>query len=164
MTGSRRKSSDTSARPALIPGRWKASFVHAVSPAMDAFLDHLSAGRILGVRCRSCGRVSAQPRVRCPFCHARPGDTMIEVGPAGIIRSACIAVVPMAGLNDTPDAMACVQPDGADSALLVRLHGIETLSGAALTAIVGRGCRLRPPKRPSRTWADLEFEFLGGQS
>lgn len=161
MTASRSTPAIAPARPALVPGRWTVTFVHPVPSALGTFFRHLAEGRILGVRCQSCGKVLAQPRVRCVFCHARMGEDLVEVGPAGTIRSACVAMVPMAGLEATPGGMACVQPIGADSALLTRLHGIETLNGAALTAIVGQTCHLRAPTRPSYTWADLEFEFSG---
>lgn len=145
-------------RPA-VDGRWQASFVHPLLPAMDEFLEGLGRGRIIGLACRDCSKVTVQPRVRCLFCQARLGDIVTEVGPGGIIRSVCVVTTPMGGLEDPPGAVACVQPEGADSALLARLRGAETLEDDALTALVGQPCRLRPPTSPSRTWGDLEFEL-----
>ena len=61
-----------------------------------AFYEFLKEGKLMGVHCNACGKLSAEPRPMCPDCHS--GDmAWYEFKGAGILGAfTCISVVPQA--------------------------------------------------------------------
>lgn len=145
--------------PHFVEAHWRSTYRHTIEENMSAFLAGLSQGRLVAGRCSHCGKVSVPARTRCGFCRRRIA-ALTDVGPAGTVRAVSVIAVPMAGLSDPPGAIACVQPDGADTGLLARLFGVEATPPAGLVELIGRTCRLRDCTAPTGTWDDLSFEIM----
>ena len=61
-----------------------------------SFYAYLKEGRLMGVRCRACGKLSAQPRPLCPGCHSRDLDWHQFSGKGRLSTFTCISIVPAA--------------------------------------------------------------------
>ena len=88
-------------------------FRYAAGVTASRFLRGLEAGRVLGSRCGTCGRVDCPASSFCSACGAR--TEVLEVGPGATLLS----------WTELPErgAYGLVRLDGADSAMLHRLVG-----------------------------------------
>lgn len=112
----------------IAEGRVQIPFRYAAGAAGSRFGVALrDERRILGARCRDCGRVLCPPGPFCGRCGGAAGD-VVEVGPGATLVS--WTEVPGRGL------FGLVRLDGADGALVHRLLG----EAGGLRA----GARLRP--------------------
>ncbi len=59
-----------------------------------SFYEYLKEGRLMGVRCSSCGRLSVQPRPMCPACHSGSVDWHEFSGKGQLSTFTCISIVP----------------------------------------------------------------------
>ncbi len=59
-----------------------------------SFYEYLKEGRLMGVRCTSCGRLSVQPRPLCPACHSDSLDWYQFSGKGQLSTFTCISIVP----------------------------------------------------------------------
>ena len=59
-----------------------------------SFYEYLKEGQLMGVRCRSCDRLSAEPRPMCPSCHSRDVEWHQFSGQGQLGTFTCISVVP----------------------------------------------------------------------
>lgn len=59
-----------------------------------SFYDFLKQGRLMGVRCRSCGQLSAEPRPMCPACHSQEVEWHQFSGKGQLSTFTCISIVP----------------------------------------------------------------------
>ena len=94
--------------------------------------------KLMGVRCRSCGQLSATPRPLCQECHSRDVEWHEFSGKAQLSTFTCISVVPVAMGNrgygrDNPYCTGIVTLEEGPrvSALIVGVdgnnpHGIKT--------------------------------------
>lgn len=97
-----------------------------VGPTNGRFFAALrDEGRILATRCAACARVYVPPRINCHDCFAEMRD-WIEVGPGGVLESFTVVRQPgMLQPAAPPYLLGLVRLDGADTALVHRLGGIE---------------------------------------
>ena len=61
-----------------------------------SFYEFLKEGRLMGVQCSSCGRLSVQPRPLCPACHSSNLEWYQFSGKARLSTFTCISIVPAA--------------------------------------------------------------------
>ena len=61
-----------------------------------SFYAFLQEGRLMGVRCNDCGRLSAEPRPMCPACHRQDMSWHQFKGTGTLGAFTCISVVPEA--------------------------------------------------------------------
>lgn len=59
-----------------------------------SFYAFLQEGKLMGVRCNACGRLSAEPRPMCPACHRRDMSWHQFNGTGTLGAFTCISVVP----------------------------------------------------------------------
>jgi uncharacterized protein len=88
-----------------------------LSPLARRFGDQLQAGRIVGQRCPSCGRVFVPPRAFCPICVvAMAEDDEVELAHTGTVTSFTVLTpIQYHGQKERDDyALATVLIDGAD--------------------------------------------------
>ena len=91
---------------------------------IDSFYRFLGQGKLMGARCRSCGRLLVPPRPVCPECY---GDDMewVELKGEGIVESyTVIHVAPERFAKEAPYVVALVRLDEGVR-LPGRLVGIE---------------------------------------
>ena len=61
-----------------------------------SFYAYLKEGRFMGVRCRACGKLSAEARPMCPACHRWEMEWFQFSGKGQLSAFTCISVVPAA--------------------------------------------------------------------
>ena len=61
-----------------------------------AYGAYLKEGRFMGVRCRACGKLSAEARPMCQACHSRDMEWFPFSGRGQLSAFTCISVVPVA--------------------------------------------------------------------
>ncbi|HDI01025.1 MAG TPA: Zn-ribbon domain-containing OB-fold protein [Candidatus Bathyarchaeota archaeon] len=91
----------------------RARYAWACGPAMGRFLAELKEGRIIGRRCRRCGRVLVPPRMFCEWCF-RPTDEWVYVRDTGTVLTFSASYLgPAAERLKEPIIIAVIQLDGA---------------------------------------------------
>ena len=101
-------------------------------PALSRYLAELKNGRIIGKRCRKCGRIQLPPRMFCESCWV-PTDEWVYVKDTGVINTFCISHVDWkAGRLDIkggtrPFTPAVIEIDGASKGEGI-LHMIEGIA------------------------------------
>lgn len=101
--------------PVAVEGRIRIPYRWPAGRAGSLFLSVLaSEGRLLGLRCPNCRRVSVPPTARCTRCRVECAEH-VAVGPEGTVTTWTVSD---AGL------FALVKLDGADTSLLHRLVGV----------------------------------------
>ena len=61
-----------------------------------SFFAYLKEGQLVGVRCRTCGKLSAEARPMCQACHSREVEWFAFSGRGQLSAFTCISVVPNA--------------------------------------------------------------------
>jgi uncharacterized OB-fold protein len=108
-----------------IPGRWEFDYEYFAGASASRFFAELRENRrIMGTRCGSCGRTLVPARDYCEACFEPIGD-WVEVAGRGRLDAFTIVATSFPGLPDPPLILAYVTLDGADSALLNFVQGIE---------------------------------------
>jgi uncharacterized OB-fold protein len=91
-----------------------------LTPNLNRFVDNLLAGRIIGHKCPSCGRVYVPSKGYCPLCVVATSDAdEVELADNGTVTGFTI-ITPVAyyGQKETqPFVYASVLLDGADTPL-----------------------------------------------
>jgi hypothetical protein len=59
-----------------------------------SFYQYLKEGKLMGVRCRACGNLSAEARPMCPACHSKDVEWHQFSGKATLSTFTCISIVP----------------------------------------------------------------------
>jgi uncharacterized OB-fold protein len=120
--------STTADQPWIIEQRWDLTYTHSADPVTAHFLRTLrDEGKVLGIKCETCGRVLAPPR---PICDRDFVETKgwVELGMTGTLELFTIMYLAIDGLPDPPYVLAYVRPDGADTAIGGFLEGVDLSS------------------------------------
>ena len=81
--------------------------------------------KILGTKCGKCSRVFVPPRKNCPTCF-KPNKEWLTLSDEGVVQAFTVARRQLAALpKDVPVCFALIKLDGADTALLHYLGGVE---------------------------------------
>ncbi len=70
----------------------EAKYAWAAGQALSRFLEELKNGRIVGRRCRNCGKILIPPRMYCEHCF-RPTGEWVYVRPVGRIVTAVVSYI-----------------------------------------------------------------------
>lgn len=108
-----------------IKGGWNFEYNYFAGETASRFFKELRENkRIMGTRCSKCERLLVPARSYCDACMA-PTDEWVEVGPEGTLETFTIITAAFPGLPKPPIVMAYVTLDGADTALVNLVHGID---------------------------------------
>jgi uncharacterized OB-fold protein len=148
--------------PWVVEQRWELTYRHVADAAAAAFFRALrDEGRLLASRCPECERVLFPPRSFCDrdFCET---SELVEVGLQGEIELFTIVHHRIAGLPEPPYAIAYVRPDGADTAAVNFVRGVELDdSEHALERLrIGARVQIRLADRREGRMTDFWFEVL----
>ncbi len=111
--------------PLTIDGRWDIPYRHTAGQAASRFFRELKDNkRIMGVRCGSCQRVLVPPRTFCERCFV-PIDEWVEVQDRGTLATYTIVYARFATLPPPPYCIALIKLDGADTALMHYVGGLD---------------------------------------
>lgn len=105
--------------------QWNLTYNHSAGEVGTRFFNNVQKhGQITGTVCPSCDRVLVPPRAFCDRCHLST-DGWREVGPAGVIETYTVVYQRFPQLPEPPYAIAYVTLEGADTAILNFVRGLD---------------------------------------
>lgn len=108
-----------------IEGKWNFNYTYFAGESASRFFHELRENQcIMGTRCAKCEKLLVPARAYCDVCMS-PTDEWIEVGPEGTLETFTIIATAFPGLPEPPIVMAYVTLDGADTALINLVHGLD---------------------------------------
>jgi uncharacterized protein len=147
-----------------LPGSWNFDYTYFAGETASRFFAELRDNkRILGRRCPSCQRLVIPARSYCDACYVEMGDWE-PVGETGTIEAFTILTRAFPGLPEPPLVIAFVTLDGADSAVLNFVEGVNLDDQDAAGAYLFDNDRVRvvfSEKREGRI-TDFHFESILG--
>lgn len=145
--------------PRFYEQTWDLEYKHALGETTSRFLEGLAEGKILGRRTED-GRVLVPARSFDDRTHTPTAD-WVEVGTAGTIEMSTIVYEPFKSLPEPPYAIAYALLDGADTALVGYVRGVDlTDQDAAVPALaIGQRVVVRFAEEAQGTAADYWFEL-----
>jgi uncharacterized OB-fold protein len=144
-----------------IPGNWNFDYTYFAGQAASRFFAELkNSQRIMGARCPSCQRVLVPARSFCDACFKRTTE-WVEVGPEGTLETFTIITAAFPGLPKPPVVMAYVTMDGADTALVNMIHGLDLsdIDAAAAQLQEQPPIRVKFIAEPQGRITDFSFEL-----
>jgi uncharacterized OB-fold protein len=115
---------DKTVPPITIEGHWDFDYTYYAGAAASRFFAELRNGRIVGSLCPDCGRVLVPARKFCDACFVDTTETR-EVGLAGVLEAFTILTSSLPGSPEAPFVVGYVTLDGASSALLNFVEGVD---------------------------------------
>ena len=113
--------------------------------ASSDFLRDMKEGKVSGRRCPSCAKVYFPPRGGCPMCGVEFTDT-VEIAHTGTVVTFAVVNVNFANrVIDLPYVSGEVLFDGADTATMVLVRGIDPYE-------VRMGMRVKAVWKPEAEW------------
>ncbi|MEB3765215.1 MAG: Zn-ribbon domain-containing OB-fold protein [Desulfurococcales archaeon] len=151
--------------PGLVRYKPVAKYSFSAGIAQTKFLEGLKKGKIIGVKCPSCGRVYVPPRAFCEYCHV-PMNEYVELPGTGEIHTAVISYISTFRQRmDKPEIVGVVKLDAPGytkesyefAGLFHRFCGIteeDVISGKAI------GMKVKPRWKPEneRTGSVTDIE------
>jgi uncharacterized OB-fold protein len=125
--------------PLTIDGHWAFDYTYYAGNAASRFFAELASRRIMGSRCPQCGRVLVPARGFCDACFVETTD-WVEVSPHGTLETFTILTSSFPGLPDPPLVVGYVMLEGASSAVLNFVDGVDLTD----TDAAGAALLLRP--------------------
>jgi hypothetical protein len=108
-----------------IEGKWAFNYTYFAGESASRFFHELRENqRIMGTRCAKCKKLLVPARAYCDVCMS-PTDEWVEVGQEGTLETFTIITTAFPGLPKPPIVMAYVTLDGADSALINLVRGLD---------------------------------------
>jgi uncharacterized OB-fold protein len=136
-----------------VPGHWDISYNYSAGVVGSEFLRRLrDEQRISGLRCPSCERVLLPPRGFCDRCFVDTAE-WVDVGATGRIEAFTITTDAFLGLPEPPYAIAYVTLEGASTAMVNFVKGVDLSDverGAELLAIGNKVRVFWEPERHAR--------------
>jgi uncharacterized OB-fold protein len=147
--------------PLTIAGRWDIPYRHTAGHAASRFFNELKDNkRIMGVRCPSCRRVLVPPRGFCERCFV-PVDEWVEVQDSGTLSTFTIVYAQFTSLPPPPYCVGLVKLDGADTALMHYVGGVDLQDLEAAKKALSVGMRLQAVWRDEREGKISDIEYFG---
>ena len=116
---------EVAAVPAVtIEGHWDFDYTYFAGAAASRFFAELRNGRIMGSRCPSCERVLVPARKFCDACFVDTAEWR-EVALEGTLETFTILTSSIPGSPEPPYVVGYVKLDGASTALLNYVEGVE---------------------------------------
>lgn len=145
-----------------IPGHWSFDYTYFAGEAASRFFAELKDNRrLMGATCPSCQRVLVPARAFCDACFERTAD-WVEVGPEGTLETFTIIIAAFPGLPEPPLVMAYVTLDGADTALVNLVTGLDLSDIPSAAAALQNQPRVRAvfTDQPSGRITDFTFAVV----
>ena len=139
---------------------WDLQYKHALGHTVSRFLDGLAEGKIWGRRTTD-GRVLVPARSYDDLTHEATGEWVL-VANHGTIEMSTVVYEAFNGLPKPPYALAYVMLEGADTALVGYVRGLDlSVQSIAVDALkIGKRAKVCFAKSPAGTAADYWFEMI----
>lgn len=125
-----------------VQGHWDIKYDHSAGDIGSHFLRTIrDEATLLGRRCSECGRVLAPPRGFCERCFVDT-EEWVEIGPGGRIEAFTIVPNDLGAGPEPPFALAYVQLDSADTAMVNEVEGIDLSNPSEAASKLSIGNRL----------------------
>jgi len=142
-----------------IHDRWDIPYDYSAGVCASKFFVELrDHKRLMATKCSKCGRVLMPPRSFCERCFVK-AEEWVEVGPEGTIETFTIVLEKFAGNPDPPFALAYVKLDGADTAMLNYVRGLDFSDVARLAYRIRIGTRVKVVYKDKREGKITDFEY-----
>lgn len=145
-----------------IEGHWNFDYTYFAGETASRFFAELKENRrIMGTLCPSCNRVLVPARAFCDACFVRTTEWR-EVGPEGTLETFTIITAAFPGLPAPPIVMAYVTMDGAGTALVNLVAGLDLSDVDAAAAALQEQPRVRVDfiDEPQGRITDFGFSLL----
>lgn len=120
-----------------LPYRW------ALGKYWTGFFDGLKKRKILGTKCKKCGKVLVPARAFCPYC-LEDMNKWVEVSQVGTVRSWNLVRKSFYGqVKEPPYLMALIRLDGADCDLVHFLGGLSLSDTQKVKKKIGIGTKVK---------------------
>lgn len=142
-----------------IPGRWDFEYRYfAGATASRFFAEIRDHRRIMGTRCAKSGRVLVPAR---SFSDAEyePTTDWVETGPGGVLEVFTIVDTKFPGLPDPPFVLGYVTLDGADTAILNHISGVDLADLDAAARVLMTRPRVTAVFKEVREGRITDFHF-----
>jgi uncharacterized OB-fold protein len=146
----------------FIPQRWNIKFNHAAGETGSAFFKAIMERKeILGKKCPECKRVLLPPRSFCERCFAQT-EEWVKVGREGKIQAFTIVYEKFEGLPDPPYTIAYVLLNGAGTAMVNFVKGLDLsdLNGALGQIKIGTKVKVVFKKKREGRITDFWYEVV----
>ena len=143
----------------FIPGKWELPYHYAAGKVGSRFFTELrDHGRLLGSKCPKCKRIMMPPRGFCEQCFVGT-EELVGVGMEGTIEAFTITMQKWPGNPAPPFALAYVKLDGADTAMLNYVTGLDFSDMEATAKKLQIGTRVKVVLRERREGAVTDFSY-----
>lgn len=146
--------------PWVVEQHWDIRYQHTADAVAARFFEAIrDEGRLLGIRCPQCDRVLVPPR---PFCDRDFVDTdgWVDLGNEGVIELFTIVYLKTPGLPEPPYAIAYVRPDGADTAIMNLVEGVDLSDPSSAAESLAIGRRVRVEFNEEREGRVSDFHYV----
>lgn len=142
-----------------IPGHWNFEYRYfAGETATRFFAEIRDHGRIMGTRNPVSGQVMVPARAYSDADYV-PATEWVETGPGGRLQAFTIIGAKFQGLPDPPFVIGYVKLDGADTALLNTITGVDLSDLDQAAAVLLQQPRVRTVFKTSREGRITDFHF-----
>ena len=142
-----------------IPGRWDFEYQYfAGKTASRFFIELRDHQRIMGTRCEKSGRVLVPARSFSDAEYA-PTTDWVETGPGGVLEVFTIVATKFPGLPDPPFVLGYVTLDGAGTAILNHITGVDLTDLNAAAEILMKQPRVKAIFKDKREGRITDFRF-----
>lgn len=147
-----------------IPGRWEFEYEYFAGATASRFFAQLRDRRtITATHCTSCGRTLVPARSFCDVCFVGVTEWR-DVGDHGQLDAFTIVTSSFPGLPDPPLVIAYVTLEGADTAILNHVSGLDLsdLDAAAAVLMAQPAVDVVFTDEPRGRITDFHFVLAGG--
>lgn len=148
--------------PIEIPGNWQFRYNYFAGESASRFFAELRENhRIIGTRCPKCMRVLVPARSFCDACFEHTTD-WVPVANEGTLETFTILTAAFPGLPEPPIVLAYVTLDGADTALVNIVTGVDCsdIDAAAARLLNCPRVRLEFVSAPEGRITDFSFVLV----
>ncbi len=144
-----------------INGSWNFEYRYFAGETASRFFAELRERRIVGRRCPQCERVLVPARAYCDQCFVDTTD-WVPVGNEGILETFTILTASFPGMPEPPLAIAYVTLDGAATALLSFVDGLDLddIEGTAKALLGQPRVEVVFADEPQGRMTDFHFRLL----
>jgi len=145
-----------------IQGKWDFAYTYFAGESASRFFHELKdSRRVMGTRCTKCKRLLVPARSFCDACLERTAE-WVAVGPEGTLETFTIITTQFPGLPEPPIVMAYVTLDGADTALINIVKGLDLsdIDKAAKALNTLPRVRVKFVDNPQGRITDFHFEMI----
>ena len=146
--------------PLTVDGHWDFHYTYFAGRAATQFFSELRDNRrIMGTHCPACNRVLVPARGFCDACFVTTGEWR-EVGEEGYLDTFTILTASFPGLPEPPAVVGYVTLDGASSAMLNMVEGVDLsdIDAAGEFLLTRPKVHVRFSEKPQGRISDFVFE------